>query len=404
MRSSRVARRSLPNEVTRDDQRRLVVHVGSSGCQVVAAMKVVIAPDKFAGTMSAGQVAECIARVWTSCRPGDQVSAMAMADGGEGTVAALRTLDGARVRWLEVPDGLGRPVGAEWVIMSDGTAFVESAQVVGISRLGQGDRRPREATTAGLAALVLAAASASDRVVVGVGGTSTVDGGAGFARALGYRYRDHDGRDVAAAPADLVHVERLTDDDVVTIQADVVGAVDVDNPLLGQRGAARAFAAQKGASGSEIAFLETTLRRFADAVETRLPGGPWRDLPGAGAGGGLGFGLAAFAGATLASGAELVAEAIGLSDAVTTADLVITGEGQVDDQTLAGKAPGHVAAVAAAHGVPVALIAGRITLEPGRLGDYAAELGPGGLQRPIPELERATEQLITQLDIPVPQA
>lgn len=318
-------------------------------------MKVVVAPDKFAGTLRAAEAAAAIAAGWSSVRPKDELVLVPMADGGEGTIDVVEArLSRARRHESEVLDARGRPLAAAWLALPDGRALVEAAQACGLSRLGAEERDPLTATSFGVGQLLLAAISAGHRhVVVGLGGTATVDGGAGLAEAL-----------PEGAP-----------------RKEIVAAADVDAPLLGPRGAVAGFARQKGAANADLPLLERRLEQLADRAE-ESGGGPWRDLPGAGAAGGLGFGLAAFCGARIEPGAPLVGELVGLEGALVGAALVLTGEGALDRQTDAGKVPAYVAGLARARGSSVFALAGRIEDGAETAYDRVAELGPEGLLRP----------------------
>ena len=284
------------------------------------AVRVVIAPDCFGGTLSAPQAAEAIAAGWRSVRPGDDLVLVPLSDGGPGFVDVL---PGELVSVL-VQDPLGRPTLASFRL-DGGTAWVESAQAIGLHLLEPSDR-DASGSSYGVGELVTAAVAAgATRVVVGLGGSGTNDGGRGFVEAF-------------AGTAELV------------------AATDVDNPLLGPEGATRVFGPQKGASDLEA--HEARLHAWADELEARV-GGRFRDLPGAGAAGGLGFALLA-RGAAQVPGVQLVAEAVGLTAA--GADLVITGEGSFDWQSLRGKVVAGVAALALEEAVPCVVLAGRCSV------------------------------------------
>lgn len=344
-------------------------------------MKVVIAPDKFAGTLSGSEAASAIARGWSRERPHDELLIMPMADGGDGLLDVVAAAASCERRHVSVAGPLGTPVDAAWLLLSDGRAVIEAAEAVGLRLVPRADRNPLRATSSGLGALIAAAAAAGcNQIVVGLGGSATVDGGAGMAAALGVALHDGAGRTLSGVPTsllDLVRVVALT-----TPLPPVTVAVDVDNPLLGPQGAATVFGAQKGAQPGDVETLEAALRRFADVVEHDVDGGPWRDCPGAGAAGGLGFSLMAFTGARVLSGAAVVADLVGLGAAVAGADVVITGEGSLDAQTLRGKAPDHVRRLARDAGVSVAAVAGRVAPAAAATFDAVAELGEQGLERP----------------------
>lgn len=343
-------------------------------------MKVVIAPDKFAGTLSAAEAAAAMADGWRAARPRDEVVAVPMADGGEGTleVVAAAVKGAARVP-VEVVDPRGRPVEAAWLRLPDGRALFEAAAACGLSRLSSDERDPLDATSYGVGQLLAAAAADSDEVVVGLGGSATVDGGAGMLTALGARLLRPDGNGVKVGARFLADIDRIVP--ATAPAARIVVASDVDNALLGRYGAAAVFGPQKGAAPEDVPVLEAALRRLADVVERDVQGGPWRDRPGAGAAGGLGFALMACCGATVASGAETVAQLVGLSRALAGAGVVVTGEGSLDAQTTRGKVPAFVAEQARAAGVRVLAVAGRISAGAEAGFDHALDLGPDGMVR-----------------------
>ena len=355
-------------------------------------VKIVLAPDKFAGTLTAAEAATAMAAGWRAVRPDDEIVILPMADGGEGTVAVVaQGRPDAERREHEVADARGRAVIAPWLLLPDGTAVIESASACGIAGVPVGDRDPLRLTSYGVGQLVRAAADAgARRIVVGLGGSATVDGGAGAALALGHRLLRADGNGVKVGPAWLseLHTVKPASDGDAFADVDIVAAVDVDNPLLGDRGAAPVFAPQKGADDERVRLLTAALTQWADVVERDVPGGPWRDLPGAGAAGGLGFALAAFAGAQLTPGAQIIGELLGLDRVLGGADLVVTGEGSLDAQTGAGKAPEYVRRRARAAGAAVAVVAGRIVGDTAAAFDQAVALGADG--------ERRAAELVTE--------
>ncbi|MDQ1697336.1 MAG: glycerate 2-kinase [Frankiaceae bacterium] len=319
-------------------------------------MRVVVAPDAFGGTLSAVEVAAAIATGWRSVAPRDELDLLPMSDGGPGFVDVLASSgrSGER-RMRSVHDPLGRPVDAE-VFATGDTVYVEAAQAAGLGLLAAAERDPRRTTTYGVGELVaLADTGGVSRIIVGLGGTGTNDGGAGLWAALGAQ-PDDVLRAGGAALLDLDHVLPPR-----PVGAGLVAATDVDNPLLGPNGASAVFGPQKGADREAVLDLDDALRRWAELVETVTGRGGLRDLPGAGAAGGLGFGLLAL-GAVRASGLALVAEAVGLADHIATADLVVTGEGAFDSQSLRGKVVSGVAGLAQQAGVPCVVIAGQVAV------------------------------------------
>lgn len=328
-------------------------------------MKIVFAPDSLKGTSAAHDAAGALAAGWLNVRPEDDVVLLPMADGGEGTIAAfLAAVADAEFEDVEVTGPRGERVDAGWVDLGDGTAVVELGLCSGIELLGE-DRAPLTATTEGFGqAIVAALDSGAQRLVLGIGSSASTDGGAGLLLALGARILDDAGVELGATTDDLARAASV---DLSKLRALPAGGVtvltDVTNPLLGAHGAAAVFGPQKGATEAEVDRLDMTLTQWSrlviDAAAAAGLTRPNANAHGAGAAGGTGFALQAW-GATSRSGAAAVAELIGLTDALEDADLIVTGEGSFDAQSAAGKVPVEIAAIAARHGVPVALVAGRI--------------------------------------------
>jgi len=316
---------------------RVVTGAHQHGPAGAHALRVLVAPDSFGGSMTAAEAADAIAVGWRQAAASDLLSVLPLADGGPGFVAALHAGLGGELVDVEVTDPVGRPTVAQLLVVADergGTAYVESADACGLHLLTTTERDPSRTTSAGLAPLLLAAAATgARRVVVGLGGSATNDGGAGLLEALGAR-------------ADELRAIEL------------VAATDVDSPLLGPVGATAVFAAQKGATEQQLPSLEDRLARFAATTAPALA-----DLPGAGAAGGLGFALFTL-GAVRVSGADLVLAAVDLDRRVAASDLVITGEGSLDAQSLRGKLPVRVAASCRAAEVPCVALAGRVLITP----------------------------------------
>jgi len=332
-------------------------------------MRIVCAPDSFKESMTAPEAAEAMARGVRSAAPEAECSLMPMADGGEGTTDSLVVALGAVLREVAARDPLARPVTATYGLTPDGLAVIEVAAAVGIGLVQPSERDVLGSDSRGVADLVLDALDAgANRLLVGLGGSATTDGGAGLLMGLGARLLDARGAEVAPHPSGLA---RLSSIDLSGLDPRLVGlridlASDVTNPLLGPLGSAAVFGPQKGATPAQVPVLDATLARLADAlVAAGLP--DVRDLPGAGAAGGLGMAFLSL-GARLRPGVEVVAEATGLERAIAGADLVLTGEGALDAQTAAGKTPAGVLAVAGRHHVPVIAFAGR-------LGTGIADLG-----------------------------
>lgn len=290
---------------------------------------------------------------------GFDVTVLPLADGGEGTVAAF--LDGgAQPQRARVADALGTPVEVTYC-RSAGTAILEMAAASGLARL-RPPLAPRRANTYGTGELIAdALAHGAARVLLGIGGSATTDGGAGALAALGMRFLDRAGRPLEPTPEGLAGLAAIDAAglDPRLAQTALEIACDVDNPLLGPAGAAAVYGPQKGAGADDVAFLEGVLERLADAA-VRAGRPDLRDLPGAGAAGGLGWGLATFAGARLVRGFDVIAQLVGLPAALAGAALCVTGEGRIDLQSLEGKVVGGVAALAAAAGVPVLAVGGSV--------------------------------------------
>ncbi|MFE7562483.1 glycerate kinase [Kitasatospora sp. NPDC057500] len=324
--------------------------------------RVVVAPDKFKGTLEAAEAAARIAAGIRRAAPGVEVHELPVADGGEGTLAAALAAGFVRVP-VEVAGPTGVPVDAALAVRGD-TAVVELAQAAGLARLPGGRSAPLTAGSYGVGELVgRALDQGARRIVLGLGGSASTDGGAGLLQALGASLVDGEGAELPSGGAALRRLARIDPGPSARILAgvEVVVACDVDNPLLGPRGAAAVYGPQKGASGDDLVVLEEGLTRFADVVGATV-GRDVRDAPGAGAAGGVGFAALALLGATMRPGIEFLLDLLRFEEAVRGARLVVTGEGCLDAQTLHGKAPAGVAAAAARAGVPVAAVAGRVEL------------------------------------------
>lgn len=320
---------------------------------VVSILHVVIAPDSFKGSLSAIDVAAAITDGWRSVRPDDELRLFPQADGGEGTLDAVAgAIPGAERRSAGTVTGPdGRPVPGEWLALPDGAAVVELAQMSGLPMMEQLDALG--ASTRGLGQ-VIAAAAGANRIVLGIGGSASTDGGAGALSALGLRVLDADGLLVADGGAALAGAASVDRSALVPLPP-VTVLTDVTAPLLGPAGAAAVFGPQKGADPAEVAELDAALANFA-----RLLGGD-PGQPGAGAAGGTGYGFAAAYGATIVSGADFLAELTGLDDAIAAADVVLSGEGRFDDQSLTGKVVGQL--LAKSSHARFGVIAGQVTVD-----------------------------------------
>jgi len=326
-------------------------------------MRIVVAPDSFKGSLTAVEAAEALARGVRAAVPEAEVVQVPMADGGEGTVATLVAGTGGRLVTRTVTGPLGRPVEAQFGLLGDGeTAVIEMAAASGLLLVPPAERNPLVTSTFGTGELIRAALDlGSRRLLVGIGGSATNDGGVGMLQALGGRVLTGDGRDVGPGGGALAEAERidLSGLDPRLQSVDLLVACDVDNPLCGSRGASAVYGPQKGATPEMVARLDDNLRHLANLVQRDL-GRDAAEMPGAGAAGGLGFGMLAYLGARLAPGVQVVMDTVRLDEKLQGATLVITGEGRTDGQTLAGKVPMGVAGRAARLGIPAVVVSGAV--------------------------------------------
>jgi glycerate kinase len=324
-------------------------------------MRIIVAPDSFKGSISALGVAEAMERGILAVFPEAEVIKVPIADGGEGTVEALVAATGGRLLHANVRGPLGETVHAHWGISGDGaTAFLEMAAASGLPLVPKEQRDPRITSTYGTGELMKTALDAGLRkLVIGIGGSATNDGGTGMARALGVRFLDAQDCDLPEGGAALARLARidLSGLDPRLLEASILVACDVDNPLCGSRGASAVYGPQKGATPDMVEELDAALGIFADLAASAT-GRDVALLAGAGAAGGLGAGLLFFTPASLRPGVAIVLETTGFESLAEGADLLITGEGRTDFQTAMGKAPVGVAAVAKRHGVPVVCLSG----------------------------------------------
>ena len=321
-------------------------------------MRILVAPDKFKGSLDATTAAAAIARGLARAHPGAEILVRPIADGGEGFMETLHR--GRPGAWRTCPavDARGREMVSRYLLLPgpDGpVAVIEMAETAGIARLAESERDPRTATTRGVGMQITHAVRHDGvrRIFLGLGGSATNDAGCGMAAALGFRFLDDQGREIDPLPANLARLRSIDRSGVLPLP-EITAACDVDNPLLGPRGATAVFSRQKGARESDQPDLEAALARVvevADARDAAL-------TPGAGAAGGLGFGLLHFARARLAPGFDLVAGLLDFESLVRGADLIVTGEGSLDAQSLHGKGPVALARMAASHGVPVIALCG----------------------------------------------
>ncbi len=330
-------------------------------------MRILVSPDKFKGSLSAHEAAEAIADGWRVVFPDAEFHLLPIADGGEGTAEIVCAARNGR--WVEVTvaDPLGRRIQARYALLEEAnerTAVLEMSEASGLARVVAGERDLWRATTLGTGELMAHAIRESkvSRLIIGIGGSATNDGGVGMAAALGHKFLDAAGEEIELCPAGLLKLARIVSPSAKT--PPVMVACDVRNPLLGDRGATAIYGPQKGLVTADRPRLEEGLKRLADVTRDCL-GHDFRDAPGAGAAGGLGFGLLSFCQAQLEPGFDLVSDLIQLDQAVADSDLVLTGEGSLDGQTLEGKGPAGVALLAKKHGKFVAAFAGRVAVDPG---------------------------------------
>jgi glycerate kinase len=327
-------------------------------------MKIVIAPDSFKESLSAMEAANAIERGFKAIFPNADYRKMPMADGGEGTVQSLVDATNGTIEDRTVTGPLGEPVQAFFGIMGDGkTAVIEMAAASGLHLVPAEKRNPLITSTRGTGELIAAAVELGVKhIIIGIGGSATNDGGAGMVQALGGRLLDEAGHDIGPGGGSLSKLALVDLSELDTRLKDVhiEVACDVDNPLTGPRGASAIFGPQKGATPEMVELLDQNLAHFADVVEKEL-GRSFRDLEGAGAAGGLGASLLAFLNADLKRGIDIVLHAVNFEAEVQDADLVITGEGRIDSQTIYGKTPIGVAKAAKKYGVSVIGLAGSLS-------------------------------------------
>jgi glycerate kinase len=351
-------------------------------------MKIGIAPDSFKGSLTALEAASCIERGLRKALPGIRTVKIPMADGGEGTVRAIAEATGGRMIKRPVSDPLGKRVQALYGITGDGSsAVIEMAAASGLALLKPAERNPMITSTFGTGELILAALRAgAQRILIGIGGSATNDGGTGMAQALGVRFLDRNGLEIKQGGGFLKKLHRIDMDGLIPVvrRAAFEVACDVDNPLVGPKGAARVYAPQKGATPRMVDELDSGLRHLAKIIRRDLDV-DILTVPGAGAAGGLGAGLMAFLGARLRPGVNIVMDAVELSRKLTGCSLVIAGEGRMDGQTVFGKAPAGVARVARKLKIPVIAICGS-------LGEGFSKVHAIGIAACFASLERPLDE------------
>lgn len=339
-------------------------------------LKIVIAPDSFKESLTAKEVADAIEKGFKLSIPGATYIKVPMADGGEGTVESLVDATGGEIIAKQVTGPLGEKVESFFGILgNERTAVIEMASASGLHLVPREKRNPLVTTTRGTGELIAAALDHGvDHIIIGLGGSATNDGGAGMAQALGAQLLDSAGKEIGAGGGSLSELASINlsnlDPRLENVHIEI--ACDVDNPLTGEKGAAAIFGPQKGATPAMVAQLDQNLGHYASIIERDL-GIDIKDLAGAGAAGGLGFGLLAFLPSELKRGVDIVIEATELSYVIEDADLVITGEGKIDGQTIFGKTPIGVAKTAKQFGIPVIGIAGSLSDDSDVVHDYGMD-------------------------------
>jgi glycerate kinase len=370
-------------------------------------MNVLLCPDSFKDALSAQEAAAAMARGVQRAAPNAHVHTCPLADGGEGSLDALIAATGAERRQLNVQDALGRPRQATWGwLSSQRTAFIELAEASGLQHLAADERSALHTSTFGVGELLLAALDqGAEKALLLLGGSATNDGGAGMLQALGARFLDQNGKSLPLGGAALSQLASIELDGLDRRLAGLAleAAVDVDNPLLGERGASAVFGPQKGASPEEVEQLDRALSHFAD-ISAHALGEDYRELPGAGAAGGMGFAAKAYLNATLKPGIAMIMQQADMATLLGRADLVITGEGRLDGQSLAGKTPIGVSRAAQRLNKPVIVLAGSLgdgwqaCFNEGVTAAFALADGPMTLAEALPRtaelLEARCESLL----------
>ncbi len=378
-------------------------------------MKIVIAPQDFKGSICAQKVAEAMALGIRRVIPDVEIVMVPLSDGGDGTVDALVYSTGGKTMTTKVTGPLGKKVMAKWGILGDGvTGVVEMSKASGITLVPRGKLNPLVATTYGTGELIRAALDVGCRkLIIGIGGSATNDGGAGMAQALGAKLLDNEGQELTWGGAALSNLSRVDVSrlDYRLAECQVVAACDVTNPLCGEQGASMVYGPQKGATEEMCRELDATLSHYAEVIKRDL-GINLKDIPRTGAAGGLGAGLVAFLGAQLRSGIEIVTEAVGLDNCLRGASLIFTGEGRIDSQTLFGKTISGVARNAKKFKIPVVAIVGEIAGDSREFSNHGIDAvlsitpGPISLREAMVKAEmliadaaeRALRLILTNLD------
>ena len=350
--------------------------------------RITIAFDSFKGSLSSREAAEAFAQGWHECYPKCEVRRAYIADGGEGMTEAIAESLGGEYVEVGVHGPLGRPIVARYAIIHGDTAVVELAAAAGLTLISAEERNPLMTSTYGVGELIMDALRRGCRkVILGLGGSATNDGASGMLRALGYRFYDARKKELTKTIDILERVSSVDDSQVSPMVRDMElrVAVDVDNPLCGERGAAKVYAPQKGADEAMVERLDRALRHYSSVV-----GRKWADVAGAGAAGGVGYGVLALLGAKPQSGIELVLNVINFKSLIAGSDLVVTGEGRIDNQTLMGKAPSGVLRYAEEQGIPCIAVGGGVRLsEELRLSPFRAIYAATPHDMPLEEAMRS---------------
>ena len=324
-------------------------------------MKLLVAFDSFKGSLTSLEAAEAFGEGWFSAEPTAEITKIAIADGGEGTLGALIETMGGEWREVEASDPIGRPIVVRYGV-AGGKAIIESATASGLTLLSNKERNPLNTTTYGLGEVIRSALDSGHRdFIITLGGSATNDGGAGMLQALGYRFYDSYGNELRGGGKILDKIAKIDCQGAHSAlgESRFTIASDVDNPLLGYQGATRIYSPQKGADSAMVELLERGMANYAEQVHKTL-NKDFSNAKGAGAAGGLGYALLAFMGATMRSGIDIVIEATGLRKRAKACDIIITGEGRLDRQTTMGKAPGGILRIAQELGKPVIAVGGTI--------------------------------------------
>ncbi|MCL6274565.1 glycerate kinase [Muricauda sp. 2012CJ35-5] len=364
-------------------------------------MKFVIAPDKYKGSLSGAQFCNAVENGILQVFPKSKIIKKPLADGGDGTLEVVQQYLNATLETVFVQDPLFREINATYLLSQDKkTAYVEMSEASGYKLLQHSEMNCMHTTSLGTGQLIVNALDQGvQKIILGIGGSATNDGGMGLAQALGYRFYDGENNPLEPVGKNLDKVQRIEKEhlhprlNAVAVQV----ACDVNNPFYGAKGAAHIYGAQKGASPEEIEILDNGLRQFAQVIHLTF-GLDVQGIPGAGAAGGMGAGAKVFMDAELTSGVDLIMELANFKSAVVDADWIITGEGQLDGQTLSGKTINGVLQVAASHKIPVAALCGSITLTMDQIQDLGLQYAVSILNE-IGDLEKAKSNSFSNLEL-----